>query len=232
MTADGRTEFAESLRASSIIQLLDLDDTQIEQLWRFRALVLETNAKINLTRITAPRDFAVKHVVDSLAICGAIAPSGSSTIRVLDVGTGAGIPAVPLSIARRDWSVHAIDGTGKKARFVASVAETLRLGNLVAEQARAETWRGSEPFDVVTFKAVGSLAHCVRLGRQHLTGGGRMVVFKTADVAADELADGANEARRAGFTVEQPIVYELELGDESIRRSLRVFRKIGNQRSR
>ena len=89
------------------------------------ALMVEANRRFNLTRITTPVEAAIKHYADSLTLLTCPDIAAAAPITLLDVGTGAGFPAIPLAIVCPAWQVAAIDGTGKKARFVAESAAGL-----------------------------------------------------------------------------------------------------------
>lgn len=186
--------------------------------------VVEVNRRFNLTRITAPADFAIKHHLDSLAVAKWAHENGVKIARVLDIGTGAGSPAVPLAVANPDWQVTAIDGTGKKAAFVAQIADELALTNLRSVHARAESWHSEKPFDLAVLKAIGSIERCLSLARAHLSPGGRVVVFKTANPPAAEVVRGAAAAERMGFVEAGVYAYELSLEGGTLARTLRVYR--------
>lgn len=229
MDANDRRLFDQALIAGLQSLGTELSAQQCEKLWLHRQRVVQANRRFNLTRISDPVEFAVKHHLDSLALLAWVAESGTRVQRVLDVGTGAGIPAVPLAIARPDWSITAVDGTAKKARFVAELADELGLGNLTCRHARAESWRGETTFELVLFKAVGPIARCLRNARRHLSQGGVAVHYKTSDPAASEVDQGAQAARKLGFEPAARHAYQLPQADETISRELWLYRLIGRQ---
>ncbi|MEE9294498.1 MAG: 16S rRNA (guanine(527)-N(7))-methyltransferase RsmG [Phycisphaerae bacterium] len=232
MGDDERLIFDKALRAAGSSLGVTLSDEHCAALWRHRALVIEANRRFNLTRITEPAEFAAKHHADSLSVVRWCGDAGVSVGCVLDVGTGAGVPAVPLAMVRPDWQVTAIDGTGKKARFVADVARRLSLANLAAVHARAETWAAPAAFDLVVFKAIGALARCLKVGRRHVARDGYLVIYKTAEVPADEVAAGQSAARRYGFDASDVFRYDLPVSDTVMSRVLWIFRQGGDQPSR
>jgi len=134
---DYREVFSTALTNAAGALGLRLEEHHLARMWRHFELVVEANRRFNLTRITAPADAALKHYADSLALLATRWVDSDRPLSVLDVGTGAGFPAVPLAIVCERWGVMAIDGTGKKARFVAEAAAVLGLANLEARHTRA-----------------------------------------------------------------------------------------------
>jgi len=117
---------------------IPLDDGQIERFVRLRALLLDWNARINLTAITDPAEIETRHFLDSL-ICVLPLPPHLWKLpqRVLDIGSGAGFPALPLAIAFPHWQVTSLDATGKKVHFQQEAVATLGLGNVRPVHGRA-----------------------------------------------------------------------------------------------
>ena len=101
---------------------LALSDTQLDQFGRYAEMLVDWNAtRMNLTRLVSPQDIAVKHFLDSLALLTVLTPAQGA--RVIDVGTGAGLPGLALKIARPDLRVTLLDSTAKKLSFCTAVAE-------------------------------------------------------------------------------------------------------------
>lgn len=218
-------DYAAALRGGAESLGLSLSDEQVGLLWRHREAMCEANLKFNLTRIVEPVDVAVKHHADSLALAGWAERVRVKVRRVLDVGTGAGLPAIPVAVVKPKWEVTAIDGTGKKARFVAETADAMGLRHLKAKQGRSEEWKGGR-FDVVVFKAVGAAGKCLQLAKRHLPAGGYAVMFKTAAVGA-EWDEAGEAAKQLKYDVCRPFDYEVRCGDEVLTRALWVFRRGG-----
>ena len=127
---------------STLIQALDRWDlsvtpTQLEQLCAHFAAVIEANRVMNLTRITEPVEAAIKHYADSLALLLWVREDRIDVESILDIGTGAGFPAVPLAVLKPLWDITAIDGTRKKIRFLQEAAADLRLSNVKAAHAHS-----------------------------------------------------------------------------------------------
>ncbi|MFN7468696.1 MAG: 16S rRNA (guanine(527)-N(7))-methyltransferase RsmG, partial [Pseudanabaena sp.] len=111
------------------------NSNQIEQFEKLYELVLEGNSKQNLTRITAADDFWEKHLWDSLR--GVLAFWDREDLKVIDIGTGAGFPGLPISIAKPSWQVILLDSKQKKVAFVQETIETLQLSNAIALSGRS-----------------------------------------------------------------------------------------------
>ena len=148
--------------------------------------LLTWNRKINLTAITNPRDIAIKHFVDSLPPAGCI-PDGA---RLLDIGSGAGFPGIPLKIFKPSISVLLIDAVRKKINFLKHVLRILGLENIEARQIRAENLlKGtgqSACFDVIISRALSDLAPFVKSALPLLSRQGTIIAMK-GQVGAKEL---------------------------------------------
>ena len=140
---------------------------------------MKWNRTYNLTAIREPEKMVTHHVLDSLAVLPHIAaPDGPTAISLLDVGSGAGLPAIPLAIARPQWRIVALDSNHKKSAFVQQAAIELALANVEAIIARVEDYRPAQPFDVVISRAYSDLATFAEAGVKHLAAGGQLVAMK------------------------------------------------------
>ena len=152
---------------------------QTDKLLGYLDLLQRWNATYNLTAVRDPAQMLVQHVADCLAV---VAPfrremGAGAARRILDVGSGGGLPGVALAALEPAWQVICVDAVGKKAAFVRQVAAELVLSNLAAEHARVEALK-APPFDLITSRAFASLADFVRLTRGHLKPGGRWAAMK------------------------------------------------------
>ena len=161
---------------------LDLDQSQLDTLWRYAHMLRERNAHVNLTSIVSPEGILTLHMLDSLSV----APHLGDARRIIDVGTGGGFPGIPLAVAFPDRHFTLIDGTQKKIRFVAESIAALDIRNVTAIAARAESYGGERNFDVVVARAVGSLADLVRDASGLLGPRGRLLAMK-GKLADEEL---------------------------------------------
>ena len=168
---------------------LPMSATQADSLLAFLGLLQRWNATYNLTSVRDPAAMLSQHVADCLAV---IAPlrryvAEERAQRLLDVGSGGGLPGVVIAVMCPKLSVVCVDAVGKKAAFVRQVAAELRLNNLQGEHARVETFDAS-PFDFVASRAFASLADFTKLTRRHLAPGASWMAMKgkspDAEVAA------------------------------------------------
>ena len=172
------------------LQTLDLalDEAQITALLDYVDLIQKWTRVYNLTAVRDPAQMLVQHLLDSIAV---VAPlrrwTGGAAQRVLDVGSGAGLPGVVIATLMPELDVTCVDAVGKKAAFVRQVAGELGLKNLHAAHSRVEVLAG-DPFDVIVSRAFASLADFVALTRRHLATESVWMAMK-ARAADDEVAE-------------------------------------------
>lgn len=130
------------------------------------------NAAYNLTAVREPREMVTRHLLDSLVLC----PYVKSPL--LDVGSGAGLPGMPLAIARPQLRVTVLDSNGKKARFLRHAVRALKLGNVEVVEARVEDYRPQHPFAAVTSRAFASLKDFFSLTGHLLAPDGEWLAMK------------------------------------------------------
>ena len=131
---------------------LELSDTQQQQLVDYVMLMDKWNKAYNLTSIRDPNQMMVKHILDSLAIVPFL--TGQN---IIDVGTGPGLPGMPLAIAFPDRTFPLLDSLGKRVRFMTQCVHTLKLNNVTPVQSRVEEHQGEKPYDIVLSRAFASL---------------------------------------------------------------------------
>lgn len=191
---------------------LNLGEQQVTDLLRYLDLLKRWNAVYNLTAVREPERMLRQHLVDCLAVVPALrreqaARPGGAGRRLLDVGSGGGLPGVVLALVEPDLRVTCVDTVAKKAGFIRQVAAELALPNLRAEHARVEALDASQPFDVITSRAFASLLDFVTLTRPLLAPGGSWLAMKGAQ-PDDEMA--ALPADIEVFHVEQLAVPGLD----------------------
>ena len=168
-----------------------LDATKAETLEAFARLVLERNKVMNLTAITDEGDFARLHLLDSAALLKVADFSGK---RVVDVGTGAGFPGMPLRILCDSVRMTLLDSTGKRVDFLREVCDTLGLSSVECVHGRAEEFAAErrESFDLATSRAVAALPVLCELCLPLVKVGGQFLAMKSA--RSDEELEGAMDA--------------------------------------
>ena len=201
---------------------IPLTDAQLALFDRYAELLVEWNEKMNLTAITDPEGIVIKHFLDSLSLlCCVQIPRGALLV---DVGTGAGFPAVPLQIARPDLKITLLDSLNKRLLFLQEVAAQLHLPMKTVHARAEEGGRNAqlrEKFDVATARAVAALPALSEYCLPFVKKGGLFVAMKGPGGAA-ELAEAEKALRLLGGHAEA--THERTLQDGSAR-TLIVIRK-------
>lgn len=156
------------------------DETMQSQFQQFYELVLSGNQQQNLTRITEPVDFWEKHLWDSLR--GVFPKVTKANLSAIDIGTGAGFPGIPMSIARPDWKITLLDSTRKKVNFLQDSTKALGLTNVRSLVDRVEQVGQSsghrEAYDLATIRAVAAASVCAEYALPLLKIGGIAVLYR------------------------------------------------------
>ena len=153
---------------------------------RYAEMLTERNEKVNLTAITDPDEIRVKHFTDSLAAIDLIKTGAT----VLDIGSGAGFPGIPLKIARDDISVTLLDSVNKKVAFMNDVIADLGLKNIEAVHARIEDFPHKGEFDVAVSRAVAELTTLAEYALPFVKVGGTFVAYKSEKAEAEAATAG------------------------------------------
>jgi 16S rRNA (guanine527-N7)-methyltransferase len=161
---------------------------QLSTLNDYLALLHRWNATYNLTAVRDPQAMATQHLADCLTVMPSLLARypNNQTLRVLDVGSGGGLPGVVLAIMQSTLDVTCVDAVGKKAAFIRQAAGQLRLTNLHAAHARVQDLR-APPFDLITSRAFASLADFTNWSTDQLAPGGVWMAMK-GKLPADEMA--------------------------------------------
>ncbi|MEJ1403528.1 MAG: 16S rRNA (guanine(527)-N(7))-methyltransferase RsmG [Candidatus Sedimenticola sp. (ex Thyasira tokunagai)] len=160
---------------------IELSEEQHQKLLNYLALLVKWNRAFNLTAIRDPKEMVSRQLLDALSILHLVKGS-----RVLDVGTGPGLPGIPLAIALPDVWFTLLDSNGKKTRFVQQSIGTLGLRNIEVIQARVEAFQPQQGYDTITSRAFASLPKMVQLTSHLLADGGQYLAMKGID-PVDEL---------------------------------------------
>jgi 16S rRNA (guanine527-N7)-methyltransferase len=186
--------FAAALAALGVA----LTPAQLTQLGDYLARLLAMNAQLNLTAIIEPEAAWTRHALDALSLVPHLAdvPAGAA---LLDVGSGGGVPGIPVAIARPDLKVTLLDATAKKVAFLGEVAAAIGLTNVTAVAGRAETLTRTRAasFDVVTARAVAAVDALLPWTAPFARRGGRLLYIKGAR-ADEELAAAARTMAKLG----------------------------------
>jgi 16S rRNA (guanine527-N7)-methyltransferase len=173
-----RPALSDALRKGAAALPVTLSDTQFERLLDYLALLAKWNAVYNLTAVRDPAQMVVQHLLDSLAAV----PAFVSATRVLDVGSGGGLPGMVLAIwaqeARPDMRIAMIDTVSKKTAFLTQVKAELGLSNVMVHTGRVEALQVGQPFDVITSRAFADLSDFVNWSGHLLAEGGRFIAMK------------------------------------------------------
>jgi 16S rRNA (guanine527-N7)-methyltransferase len=152
---------------------IDLDAAQEKRLLDFLALIAKWNRSYNLTAIHEPEKMLTHHLLDSLSILPRVAAGP-----LLDVGSGAGLPGIPLAVARPDLRVTLLDSSQKRCGFMQQAAIELKLGNVEVVHARAESFQPDEKFPQIVSRAFSDLSEFVKVTRHLLAEGGEWLAMK------------------------------------------------------
>ena len=201
---------------------IDINDTQISRLDRYTGLLTEKNKVMNLTSIEGPDESAVKHLADSISVMAAA--DFKPGAKVIDVGTGAGFPGVPLLIMNPEINLTLLDSTGKKLAFISEALEELGIKAETLHRRAEEAGKDSErreKYDYAVSRAVASLnvlcEYCLPL----IKTGGSFIAMK-GPKAEDEIREAENALNILGGKVDKIIPVGLTDGAE---RNLIVIKK-------
>lgn len=212
--------FSEKLKNKSKQIDINLNEIQLEKFYNYMNLMLEWNEKINLTAITEPDDIILKHFVDSLTIQKYIGERKS----LIDVGTGAGFPGIPLKIARNDINITLLDSLNKRIIFLEDVISKLKLENIEAIHSRVEEFaKGKKEFyDIATSRAVAPLNVLLEYLLPLIKVNGFCICMKGSNKEEIELS--SNALKILGGKIEK--IDEIILPGSDIKRNIIIVRKI------
>ena len=204
---------------------IKIEEKNIEKFYKYMKLLLEWNKKINLTAITEPNEVILKHFVDSLTISKYI--EDNSTL--VDVGTGAGFPGIPLKIIREDLEITLVDSLNKRINFLKEIIEELELKNTKAIHSRAEEFgknvKYREKFDYATSRAVANLSTLSEYLIPLVKIKGRIISMKGSEVK-EELIDSKKAINVLGGKILK--VDEFQLPSSDIKRNIIIIEKVKN----
>ncbi|MBQ5413065.1 MAG: 16S rRNA (guanine(527)-N(7))-methyltransferase RsmG [Schwartzia sp.] len=216
--------FAEILKKAAEEYGISLSDTQLQQFDRYQELLVEWNQKMNLTALTEPKDVAIKHMIDSVSVYDE--KWFSEGMSVIDVGTGAGFPGLPLKILCPSLKVTLLDSLNKRVKFLETVVSELGLSDIVCVHARAEEAARQkqyrEKFDAVVSRAVARLPILAEYDLPFVRVGGFFAAMKGA-----KYEEEAEEAKKAVKLLGggEPVLREIKLPGLEDKRGIIYIRK-------
>ncbi len=207
--------FKDIMRQEADASGITLTDEQICSLNRYYELLIEWNQKMNLTALTEPHDVALKHFCDSILLLNYVdIPQGSSLI---DVGTGAGFPSIPIKIVRPDIELCLLDSLNKRLVFLSDVVLELNLSDVAIVHARAEDEAKNknmrESFDFATSRAVAQLNVLSEYCLPYVKVGGAFLAMK-GKYSEEEIASSKNAIKTLGGKIAKVDTYNLSDGSE------------------
>ena len=215
-------QFKEELTKRAMQFGVNLLEEQQNQFYQYMQLLLEWNEKINLTAITEPQEILTKHFIDSISVV----PYIKEGDKILDIGTGAGFPGIPLKIVLPQNSFTLLDSLNKRIHFLQEVVEQLKLENIEAVHGRAEEFCKEdrrEGYHIVVSRAVAKLNVLLEYMLPFTKVGGKCICMKALEIE-EELEDAKKAIEILGGTIEK--VEEITLEDTDITRKLVIVKKI------
>jgi len=216
-------EFSKEIKEKMNRIQINIDDRKIEKFYKYMNLLLEWNKKMNLTAIVEPKEVILKHFVDCATILKYISKEG----KVLDVGTGAGFPGIPLKILDERLDITLVDSLNKRITFLNNVIDKLGLQNVKVIHARAEDLAVKdeyrEKYDILISRAVAPLNTLLEYMLPFVKIDGRCICMKGVNVIEE-----VNNSKKALDILKGNIISieEIILPDTDIKRNIIIIRKI------
>lgn len=218
------TEFKNELNLGLEKLNIFLEEEQINQFYKYMNILIEWNKNINLTAITDPKEVILKHFIDSIYVLKNIEISSNSS--VIDIGTGAGFPGIPLKIVRKDLNVTLLDSLNKRIMFLDNVINNLGLKDISTIHGRAEEMgknkKYREMFDYAISRAVANLTVLSEYMIPFVKLGGKSICMKGGNIK-EELENSQKALGILGGNLLH--VEEFNLLDTDIKRSLIIIEK-------
>ena len=204
----GIKEFTEIMKHYLKELNIELSSEQIKQFYEYMNLLIKWNTVMNITSITDPNEIIIKHFVDSLTVLNKV----EKTCSIIDVGTGAGFPGIPIKIVYPNTQITLLDSLNKRINFLNEVINKLKLKNIVAIHGRAEDFgndvKHREKYDIAVARAVASLNILSEYLMPFVKLGGKCLCMKGPDIKEEELKSknavsilGGEEIKRYEFSL-------------------------------
>lgn len=210
---------------------LECSDEQVSKLNKYMQGILEWNEKVNLTRITEPEEFLVKHYLDSLVCCRR--DEFLKAKKIIDVGTGAGFPGIPLAIMSPDKQFVLMDSLNKRLKIIDELCLDAGITNVQTVHARAEELARNkqhrEKYDLCVSRAVANMAVLAEYCLPFIKVGGCLMAYKGPE-AAEEAAAAEKAIKLLGGEIQE--IYEAKLDQYGISHNILIVKKIKNTASK
>ena len=217
--------FKQELEQKAKKMQINLSENQVNQFYKYMELLLEWNEKINLTAIIEPKEIILKHFIDSITIL----PYINTQNKVLDIGTGAGFPGIPLKILNKENEFTLLDSLNKRINFLNDVIQRLNLEKIKAVHGRAEEFINQngerESYDIVTSRAVARLNILLEYMLPFTKIGGKCICMKSFEID-EELEEAKKAIEILGGELEKVDV--ITLPESDIKRKIVVIKKVKN----
>lgn len=225
----------EQLRKSAIQLGIELSDEQINKFQKYYEMLIETNKVMNLTAITGKEEVILKHFVDSISIVKVLPDmikyidSDNISIKILDLGTGAGFPGIPLKIVFPAIDIVLMDSLNKRINFLNSVIDELKLSGINAIHGRAEEMARNkvyrEKFDICVSRAVANLSTLSEYCLPFIKVNGKFISYKASEIE-EEVDNAGNALKILGGNL--TTVKKITLPESDIERSFVIIDKVKN----
>lgn len=217
--------FVEKIIENSKKINIDINETEANKFYEYTQLLLEWNNKINLTAITEENDIILKHYIDSLTTSELIKDSKT----IMDIGTGAGFPGIPLKIVNEEKEFVLVDSLNKRIKFLEEVKEKLELKNLELIHSRVEDLAKNKKYrenmDVVISRAVANTRVLVEYMLPFVRLNGLCICMKGPNIK-NEIEDAKKAIEVLGGKIIE--VKKIELENENIERNILIIKKVKN----
>ena len=216
------SEFSKSLNTKLKKIDITLDEGQQKKLFSFMQLLKQWNEKMNLTAIIEENEIVLKHFVDSLTVFKYV----KNQDKVLDIGTGAGFPGIPLKIAKKEIQITLVDSLRKRTTFLQEAVKELELKDVEIIHARAEELKKAEEYkekyDIVVSRAVANFNLLSEYMLPFVKQGGIAVAMKGANIQ-EELESSENTIQKLGGKIEK--IETFELPESNYKRNIIIISK-------
>ena len=218
-------EFSKKMRSKLSYLNIEISDKQIKQFYNYMNLLIEWNKKMNLTAILDPDEIIVKHFIDSVTINKFI----SKKSNIIDIGTGAGFPGIPIKIINESTSITLLDSLNKRILYLDEVIDSLKLKDITTVHGRAEDFginkEFRQKFDYATSRAVAPLNYLLEYMLPFIKVGGSCICMKGSNIDG-ELLEAKNALSKLGGEIEKTVM--IKLPESDIERNIIIIKKVNN----